>query len=87
MAFEMWKDGSRVGLLEGYDSIQWLTYSRDSGEFQITISDPAVAVLVQKGSTILNTDTMELGSVEYLKPKVDSSGCQTVEGNPRSNIC
>ena len=42
MAFEIWKDGSRVGLLEGYDSIQWLTYSRDSGEFQITITDPAL---------------------------------------------
>ena len=86
MAFEMWKDGSRVGLLEGYDSIQWLTYSRDSGEFQITISDPAVAALVQKGSAILNTDTMELGSVEYLKPKVDSSGCLTVEARGYNSV-
>lgn len=86
MAFEMWKDGSRVGLLEGYDSIQWLTYSRDSGEFQITISDPTVAALVQKGSTILNTDTMELGSVEYIKPKVDSSGCLTVEARGYNSV-
>ena len=86
MAFEIWKDGSRVGLLEGYDSIQWLTYSRDSGEFQITITDPAVAALVQKGSTILNTDTMELGSVEYLKPKVDSSGRLTVEARGYNSV-
>ena len=86
MAFDIWKDGSRVGLLEGYDSIQWLTYSRDSGEFQITITDPAVAALVQKGSTILNTDTMELGSVEYLKPKVDSSGHLTVEARGYNSV-
>ena len=86
MAFEIWKDGSRVGLLEGYDSIQWLTYSRDSGEFQITITDPVVAALVQKGSTILNTDTMELGSVEYLKPKVNSPGRLTVEARGYNSV-
>ena len=62
MAFEMCKDGSRVGLLEGYDSIQWLTYSRDSGEFQITTSDPTVAALVQKGSTILELRRVNSGT-------------------------
>lgn len=79
MGFELWKDGLRRGLLEGYDSIQWLTYSRDYGEFQITISDPSVAVLIEQGTTILNTDTMELGFVEYRKPKVDADGSLTVE--------
>ena len=79
MAFEIWKDGVRTGLLEGYDSLQWLTYSRDSGEFQITLTDPDAAALLTQGTTILNTDTMELGSVEYRKPQVDAAGRLTVE--------
>lgn len=86
MAFEIWKDGVRTGLLEGYDSIQWLTYSRDYGEFQITASNPTVAALLGQGTTILNTDTMELGSVEYVKPQVDASGCLSVEARGYNSI-
>lgn len=77
MAFEIWNGGRRVGLFEGADSVQWLILSRDAGEINITLQDPALAdKLTAPGALLLNTDTGGTASICYDSRKQDKTSRQ-----------
>lgn len=85
----VYRDGVRIGMVEGIESLQWLVEFRGAGEFNLLCAATAAnRALLRQWDTLYNPDTPDVAAVIlYLQSKIDAKGAAVLQVRGQFSVC